>query len=80
VDGWLGDATTALENTLAGRAHVSNLQLTAETGTFQYAGSDEEVAALLADLVTAGVRVKTFAEVKQTVEDLYMKLSRHEVM
>ena len=37
-------------------------------------------AALLAELVAAGIRVKAFAEVKQTVEDLYMKLSRHEVM
>jgi ABC-2 type transport system ATP-binding protein len=76
---WLGDATT-VENALAVRPHVSNLQLSAGTATFQFAGSDEEVASLLADLVAAGVRVKTFAEVKQTVEDLYMKLSRHEVM
>jgi hypothetical protein len=38
------------------------------------------MAGLLAELVGAGVRVKGFAEVKQTVEDLYMKLSKHEVM
>jgi hypothetical protein len=53
--------------------------LNEHTGTFQFTGSDDELAALLAELISAGVRVKTFAEIKQTVEDLYMKLSRHEV-
>jgi len=77
---WLGDATALLEQKLGGHVHVSNLQLGTGTGTFQFAGSDEELAQLLSDLVASGVRVKTFAEIKQTVEDLYMKLSRHEVM
>jgi len=78
--GWLGDASGILEEKLRAQAHVSNLQVSAGNATFQFAGSDEEMAALLASLVSAGVRVKTFAEVKQTVEDLYMRLSRHEVM
>jgi len=56
------------------------VQLESGSGTFQFAGSDDQLAALLAELMMAGVRVKTFAEVKQTVEDLYMHLSRHEVM
>ncbi len=77
---WLGDATAAVEEKLRAQPHVSNIQLASGTGTFQFAGSDEELAAILAALVAAGVRVKTFAEVKQTVEDLYMKLSHHEVM
>ena len=77
---WLGDASGALEEKLRGHADVSNLQLSTGDATFQFAGSDEEMAALLASLVSAGVRVKTFAEVKQTVEDLYMRLSQHEVM
>lgn len=77
---WLGDATASLEERLREHAHVSNVQLRAGTGAFQFTGSDEELAALLADLIAAGARVKTFTEVKQTVEDLYMKLSRHEVM
>jgi len=78
--GWLGDVSGILEEKLRAQAHVSNLQVSAGNATFQFAGSDEEMAALLASLVSAGVRVKTFAEVKQTVEDLYMRLSRHEVM
>jgi len=78
--GWLGDVSGILEEKLRAQAHVSNLQVSAGNATFQFAGSDEEMAALLASLVSAGMRVKTFAEVKQTVEDLYMRLSRHEVM
>jgi ABC-2 type transport system ATP-binding protein len=78
--GWLGDANAALQAKLAGHPHAAKVQFGAGIGTFQFAGSDEELATLLADLITAGVRVTTFAEVKQTVEDLYMKLSRHEVM
>jgi pimeloyl-CoA synthetase len=31
-------------------------------------------------LIAAGVRVTSFREMKQTVEELYMKLSTHEVM
>ena len=77
---WVGDAQAALEAQLNGRPHVSRLQLGAGTATFQFAGSDDDAAALLAELVAAGIRVKAFGEVKQTVEDLYMKLSRHEVM
>jgi ABC-2 type transport system ATP-binding protein len=77
---WLGDAKAALEAKFAGRPHVANLQINEGTATFQFAGSDEDAAALLADLVAAGVRVKAFAELKQTVEDLHMKLSPHEVM
>jgi hypothetical protein len=35
---------------------------------------------VLADVVAAGVKVLSFGEVKQTVEDLYLKLSHNEVM
>jgi ABC-2 type transport system ATP-binding protein len=77
---WLGDASGLLQSELKAHAHVSNLKVTAGIATLQFAGSDDELASLLAELIAAGVRVKTFAEIKQTVEDLYMKLSRHEVM
>ncbi|HST09750.1 MAG TPA: ABC transporter ATP-binding protein [Terriglobales bacterium] len=77
---WLGDAAGAVQGKLGGHAHLSNVQIGPGMATFQFAGSDEEIATLLAELIGAGVRVKTFAEIKQTVEDLYMKLSRHEVM
>jgi uncharacterized protein YhfF len=47
---------------------------------FKSAGSEEELADILARLVAAGVKVVNFGEVKQTVEDLYLKLSHNEVM
>jgi ABC-2 type transport system ATP-binding protein len=78
--GWVGDFGATIEAKLKEHAHVSSLKLEAGSGTFQFAGSEDEMAALLAELVGAEVRVKAFAEVKQTVEDLYMKLSKHEVM
>jgi ABC-2 type transport system ATP-binding protein len=77
---WLGDGTPGIQAELGGNPKVSNLRLNGVSGTFQFSGSDDELAALLAKLVSSGVRVKSFSEVKQTVEDLYMKLSKHEVM
>jgi ABC-2 type transport system ATP-binding protein len=77
---WLGDAAASLQTELTGNPKVSHLQINGASGTFQFSGFDDELAALLAKLVSSGVRVKSFSEVKQTVEDLYMKLSKHEVM
>jgi ABC-2 type transport system ATP-binding protein len=77
---WLGDNTDSLRAALSGNPQISALQLNGITGTFQFTGSDDHLAALLAKLVSSGVRVKSFSEIKQTVEDLYMKLSKHEVM
>jgi len=51
-----------------------------DQAVLQFAGNDTDKARLLNGLVTAGIAVTSFEEVKQTVEDLYMKLSHHEVM
>lgn len=77
---WLGDNTDSVRAALSGNPQITALQLNGLGGTFQFTGSDDDLAALLAKLVSSGVRVKSFSEVKQTVEDLYMKLSKHEVM
>jgi len=77
---WLGDAAAQVRSQLARDEKVSGLMLSGEEGVFKFAGSEDEMAALLAGLIAGGVRVVSFSEVKQTVEDLYMKLSRHEVM
>jgi len=77
---WLGAASTVIQAVLSGYPQVSNVQLSTACGTFQFAGSDDDLASLLATLVDSGIRIKSFAEVKQTVEDLYMKVSKHEVM
>ena len=77
---WLGDSAALVKSRLESNAKASGLIVSGAEGVFKFAGSEEELAAVLADLVAAGVRVVSFGEVKQTVEDLYMKLSGHEVM
>jgi ABC-2 type transport system ATP-binding protein len=82
---WMGDSMATIGNILSTQAKVSGVILgkkdsDANEGNFHVSGSDDELVQMLADLVAAGVRVLAFTEVKQTVEDLYMKLARHEVM
>jgi len=75
---WLGDS--AALGALERNPQVSAIGLESGEGSFHFSGSDEQLAEVLSGLVAAGMRVLSFAESKQTVEDLYMKLSRHEVM
>lgn len=82
---WMGDAAAIIATVLGRDPRISSLNLgkqaqEAKEGSFHFAGSEDELAPLLAGLIGAGVRVLAFTEVRQTVEDLYMKLSRHEVM
>ena len=59
---------------------VSDVNLAVGAGTFRFSGAEEDLAGVLAGLVGANVHLTSFGEVKQTVEELYMKLSTHEVM
>ena len=77
---WVGNRGALARTRLEGNPKVSGLMVSGAEAVFKFAGSEEDLAAILADLVTGGVPVVAFNEVKQTVEDLYMKLSRHEVM
>jgi ABC-2 type transport system ATP-binding protein len=77
---WAGDSAFALLDLLKANPAISEPKPGFGAGTFRFAGSDDDLAALLAQIVAAGVRVTSFGEVKQTVEDLYMKISTHEVM
>lgn len=78
--GWLGEGSATVRARLAENAQASGLTVQGSRAVFKFAGSEEELAAALAGLVGAGVSVVNFGEVKQTVEDLYLKLSHHEVM
>ena len=78
--GWLGDGAGALESRLQSDARISHLQLRAGEAEFRFAGSEQDVAALLRELVSAGVPLVSFSEVKETVEDLYVKVSHNQVM
>jgi ABC-2 type transport system ATP-binding protein len=78
--GWVGQGAAAVRSVLEGNPHVSGLMVQDAQAVFKSAGSEEELADILARLVAAGVKVVNFGEVKQTVEDLYLKLSHNEVM
>src|SRR5579859_4476314 len=80
---WNGDFAAQVQSHLAAQSGVTNVAIGGaknDTAVLQLAGGDEDIARILAALVGAGVPVIQFGEVKQTVEDLYMKLSHHEVM
>jgi ABC-2 type transport system ATP-binding protein len=77
---WVGDSGAAIKARLEANPKISGIMLNQLEGIFRFTGPEEELPDVLRDLVEAGVRVISFAEVKQTVEDLYMKLSRNEVM
>jgi ABC-2 type transport system ATP-binding protein len=76
----VGQGSPALTTILQGNPQVSGLLVQGAQAVFKFSGSDEELAGILAGLVSAGVKVVSFGEVKQTVEDLYLKLSHNEVM
>jgi len=77
---WLGEGRAHIQAGLGNLATVSGLKLSENEGEFFFSGSDDELSQTLADLIKSGVRVLSFREVKQTVEEMYMKLSSHEVM
>ncbi len=77
---WLGARAGVSEITAAGS---SGAALPSEMGNaleFTFAGNDEEVAALVRDLVAAGAPVCGMEELVQTLEQLYFKISSGEVM
>jgi ABC-2 type transport system ATP-binding protein len=76
---WSGDFLETAARTIASFEAASAFKAQASESEFQFAGSDEGLAEILAALVSAGVRVTSFAESKQTVEELYMAISQHQV-
>lgn len=75
---WVGDAP--VEQMLRSIGKISEVAIRNSEGLFRFEGSDDELAALLQQLIAQGIRVLSFGEVKQTIEDLYLRLSRNEVM
>lgn len=75
---WTGEAP--VESIFRSFDTVSGVALNGSEALFRFTGSDDELAALLQQLIAQGIRVLSFGETKQTIEDLYLKLSRNEVM
>src|SRR6478736_744366 len=77
---WAGDSPGLAQEKLKSDARISEVNLGLGSGTFRFSGSEEDLAPVLAGLVAVNVQVTSFGAVKQTVEEVYMKLSTHEVM
>jgi ABC-2 type transport system ATP-binding protein len=77
---WRGNNVDQLRGILTAQGMISDLRLNHQEGSFRFAGSDDDLAEVLAGLIGGGVRVSSFTETGRTVEELYMKVSRHEVM
>jgi ABC-2 type transport system ATP-binding protein len=77
---WTGDSAAIVQQKLKNDSRISEMNLAPGNGTFRFSGAEDDLAAVLAGLVAGNVRVTSFGEVKQTVEEVYMKLSTHEVM
>jgi ABC-2 type transport system ATP-binding protein len=76
---WVASATGPAR-LLSSLPKVSGIEAHPTEAVFRFEGSEDELAAALAVLVAQGVRVLSFGEVKQTVEDIYLKLSTNQVM
>ena len=76
---WVGAATPVAELL---RAHglMQRAALEEHEGAFPFKGDDEALSRLLAEMTSAGLRLTAFHEVKQSVEELYLKLSHGQVM
>jgi ABC-2 type transport system ATP-binding protein len=77
---WVGDAGALVEARLAANPKISGILISGSEAVCKFTGPEEGLAEILRDLVSAGAPVISFGEVKQTVEDLYLKLSHNEVM
>ena len=77
---WLGRSVETVKQTLEQSGGLAAAEWSPEQACCTVDLTEEQLADLLAALVHAGVRMVEFMEKKQTVQDVYMNLSRHEVM
>ena len=77
---WIGNNAPAVQSLLQQDPLISGLALQSSEGEFQFAGNEDQLSKVLNNLITVGIKITSFAETRQTVEDLYMKLSGHQVM
>jgi ABC-2 type transport system ATP-binding protein len=76
---WVGPVAPVAELL---RAHglLQHAVLEEHEGAFPFRGDDEVLSQLLSEMTSAGLRLTGFLEVKQSVEELYLKLSHGQVM
>jgi ABC-2 type transport system ATP-binding protein len=77
---WHGEDGERVAARLSARPGVSAVEVEGSQASFRLAGDEAALATILADLVSAGVHVTAFGEVKATVEDVYRRFSHDAVM
>jgi ABC-2 type transport system ATP-binding protein len=76
---WLGPVNP-VHDFLQAHGLLNHALLEATEGAFPFRGDDRAVSELLSLMTAAGIKLTGFHEVKQTVEELYLKLSHGQVM
>lgn len=77
---WLGDDVETVQRTIERSGGLIDAEWSPGQARCTVELTDEQLADLHTGLVHAGVRLLEFSEKKRTVQDVYMNLSRHEVM
>ena len=75
---WIGDSNVA--GALSGVPGIGNFLAQGKEAVFHFSGDDAALAEIPGVLAARSVKLLSFGEVKQTVEEIYLKLSKHEVM
>jgi ABC-2 type transport system ATP-binding protein len=76
---WLGPINL-VHDFLQAHGLLQYALLQTSDGAFPFRGDDAALSELLAEMLAAGIKLTGFHEVKQTVEELYLKLSHGQVM
>ena len=76
---WLGPINP-VHDFLEAHGLLEHALFEASAGAFPFRGDDAALSALLSEMTATGIKLTGFHEVKQTVEELYLKLSHGQVM
>jgi hypothetical protein len=76
---WLGPLAP-VQQFLQAHGLLTRALLEEHDGAFPIDGNDDAISQLLTEMAAAGIKLTGFHEVKQTVEELYLKLSHGQVM
>jgi len=75
---WIGDGNAkAIFSALPG---VTDVLVKDKDAAFRFSGTDDALADIPLLVASQGIKLLSFGEVKQTVEEIYLKLSKNEVM
>jgi ABC-2 type transport system ATP-binding protein len=77
---WLPGSAAAAKAYFAAHPSINHLKFDNAGAVLHFGGGEDQLSVLMQDLLSAGVKLTSFSLVRQTVEELYLKISHHEVM